>query len=438
MTFRANYPDLQPSLQLNFSRGRMDPRVTFTRASTATRTNAAGLIETVASGAPRFDYDPVTLACKGLLIEEARTNLLIQSNDISNAAFSKTNVVATANTTASPSGAMDAALVVDNATSAEHYFQQNCTTATNQTYTQSIFVKAGTSAGFSFMVVSIGASVTTSVITFGQSGGVFTQTSGLVGLITAASVVAVAGGWYRCSVTYTLDGTVTAHLMRIYPKVAGIYVGTGVGAYFWGAQLEAGSTATRYQSITTATDYDTVGFPHYLKFDGVDDSMATASTVDFTATDKMTLFAGARKLSDATKFAMVCESSNSVNVNSGTFALTLPQDAATVAGVYSRGSQESMRKAETAIAPSTVVVSARLRIATDTNEVKVNGGTAVTGAADQGTGNYGNYPLFIGARNSSSLFFSGNIYSLIIRGELSSDAQIINAETYVNSKTGAY
>jgi hypothetical protein len=55
-----------------------------------------------------------------------------------------------------------------------------------------------------------------------------------------------------------------------------------------------------------------------------------------------------------------------------------------------------------------------------------------------GTGNFGNYPLFIGARDNTSLFFSGNIYSLIIRGALSSDAQIINAETYVNSKTGAY
>jgi len=234
------------ALSLNFSDPSLfDPRITFTRASGATRIKSDGTLELVGNDVPRISYDAAS-GKMGLLIEEARTNLLIQSNDISNAAFSKTNVVATANTTASPSGAMDAALVVDNATSAEHYFQQNCTTATNQTYTQSIFVKAGTSAGFSFMVVSIGASVTTSVITFGQSGGVFTQTSGLVGLITAASVVAVAGGWYRCSVTYTLDGTVTAHLMRIYPKVAGIYVGTGVGAYFWGAQLEAGAFPTSY------------------------------------------------------------------------------------------------------------------------------------------------------------------------------------------------
>ena len=36
-------------------------------------------------------------------------------------------------------------------------------------------------------------------------------------------------------------------------------------------QLEYGSAATRYQRVNTATDYDWVGFPIYLKYDGVDD-----------------------------------------------------------------------------------------------------------------------------------------------------------------------
>ncbi len=51
--------------------------ITFTRAgATATRVNSSGLIETVAADTPRIDYDPVTLACKGLLIEEARTQAI--------------------------------------------------------------------------------------------------------------------------------------------------------------------------------------------------------------------------------------------------------------------------------------------------------------------------------------------------------------------------
>src|SRR5580765_5882879 len=74
-----------PSLDLNFMvPGVLDPRITFTRASTATYTDMSGTIQSVAVNAPRWDYDPVTLALRGLLIEEARTNLLLQSGDMSN------------------------------------------------------------------------------------------------------------------------------------------------------------------------------------------------------------------------------------------------------------------------------------------------------------------------------------------------------------------
>lgn len=63
------------SLNVNFAGAdTLDPRITFTRASTATRVNASGVLESVAIDGPRFDYDPVTLAPKGLLIEEQRTN----------------------------------------------------------------------------------------------------------------------------------------------------------------------------------------------------------------------------------------------------------------------------------------------------------------------------------------------------------------------------
>jgi hypothetical protein len=52
----------------------LDPRITFSRTTTGTRFNSAGTLESVAIDGPRFDYDPVTLAARGLLIEEQRTN----------------------------------------------------------------------------------------------------------------------------------------------------------------------------------------------------------------------------------------------------------------------------------------------------------------------------------------------------------------------------
>ena len=69
-----------PSLDLNFMEpGSLDPRITFTRGSTATYFDATGTMQTVSGNTPRWDYDPVTHALRGLLIEEARTNVLLNS-----------------------------------------------------------------------------------------------------------------------------------------------------------------------------------------------------------------------------------------------------------------------------------------------------------------------------------------------------------------------
>ena len=59
----------------------------FTRASTATRVNADGLIESVASGVPRIDYTGG--GCGKLLLEPQRTNLLTYSEDFSDASWIK-------------------------------------------------------------------------------------------------------------------------------------------------------------------------------------------------------------------------------------------------------------------------------------------------------------------------------------------------------------
>ena len=79
MSIQQNFPAISPSLSLNFARSKtLEPRITFTRTSTATRVNGQGLIEVVSADTPRFDhsYDPVsgTVKSLGLLIEEQRVN----------------------------------------------------------------------------------------------------------------------------------------------------------------------------------------------------------------------------------------------------------------------------------------------------------------------------------------------------------------------------
>lgn len=69
-----------PKMAVDFTTAVTDPRVVTTRANnTATRFNSSGVIEIVNANLPRYDYDPVTLVCLGQLIEETRTNLLLNS-----------------------------------------------------------------------------------------------------------------------------------------------------------------------------------------------------------------------------------------------------------------------------------------------------------------------------------------------------------------------
>ena len=100
MSNLPNFPILRPSLLLDFANSKqVDPRITFTRASTATYYDAQGVLRTAASGVPRIDHDPVTGECSGLLIEEARTNLLLNSTiDGANLVTQTVTVTAVAHT----------------------------------------------------------------------------------------------------------------------------------------------------------------------------------------------------------------------------------------------------------------------------------------------------------------------------------------------------
>ena len=68
------------TLNLDFTGGSLDPRVVLTRsAATATYINSSGYVASAAVNEARFDYDPTTLAAKGLLIEGSATNYLLRS-----------------------------------------------------------------------------------------------------------------------------------------------------------------------------------------------------------------------------------------------------------------------------------------------------------------------------------------------------------------------
>ena len=199
---------------------------------------------------PRFDHDPVTLACKGLLIEESRTNMLVQSEDFTITQWAKTGVTITGNTTTAPDSLNTGDLLSEDTNSSVHAVQQTGYTLTaSQSYTASVFAKAGSHTSFQISL-SVTAFGTGLFANFVLTGGGSVGTSNGV----TARIESFPNGWYRCSVTIS---SVTGGVGGSVAVVANnnnssasrnvSYLGTGAQVvYIWGAQLEAGSFATSY------------------------------------------------------------------------------------------------------------------------------------------------------------------------------------------------
>ena len=201
------------------------------------------------------------------------------------------------------------------------------------------------------------------------------------------------------------------------------------------AQLELGSTATAYQRVGTAFDVTEAGVPtvHYVQYDGTDDSFSTSS-INFAATDKMSVFSGVRKLSDAAQGVLV-ELSATIASNNGSFLLAAPDGATATFGFDSKGTTQVDAVASSLTAPISRVVTGLADISGDRATIRINGVQADQDTGDQGTGNFGNYPLFIGRRNNASLPFNGRDYGIIVVGKAASAAEIAATESYLAART---
>ena len=179
---------------------------------------------------PRFDYDPVTLAPKGLLLEEQRTNLMTWSDDFSNVVWNKlASVTVTANTITSPDGTSNAD-TIESAGAAQVIYQTATVTA-NTVYTASVYVKLGT------MLVS-----EYKIAIYNATAGAFIAID-----ITPTAVVS-SSTWTR--IDYTFTTPVGCLSVRFYPVRITATVNATV--YLWGAQLEAGAFPTSYIPTTSA------------------------------------------------------------------------------------------------------------------------------------------------------------------------------------------
>ena len=180
---------------------------------------------------------------------------------------------------------------------------------------------------------------------------------------------------------------------------------------------------------------------YYLSFDGTDDWLQSAATINPGAVDKAQVFAGVRKLSDAA-IGMIVEASANVNSNSGALALWNGGTAAGGASYRfaSRGTSTAIVAPSGSYAsPITNVLTGLADISGDSGILRINGVQDGVSASDQGTGNYLTYTHFVGRRGGTSLPLNGRLYQIITRyGANLTAAQITQTEAWVNSRTGAY
>ena len=225
-------------------------------------------------------------------------------------------------------------------------------------------------------------------------------------------------------------------LSTMYQDAAGAIPVTDVGQPVGLIRDKSGRNNHAFQTNSASRPIlrkNAVTGANYLEFDGSDDFLQS-NNIDFTATDKVSLFTGVRRLSDAGVSIIAEFSTNSV-LNTNSFYLVALSNSALQ--FNSRGSGNSATTSSQRFpAPAPVVISSVGDISGKVSKIRANSGGYAVNVGDQGTGNYGNYPLYIGRRGGAALPFNGHIYGLIGIGKLVSDNEIVNIEKELAKRVG--
>jgi hypothetical protein len=240
-----------------------------TRATTATRVNASGFIEVVASGVPRLDYytSGGTAGCPALLVEPSGTNVVVQSqNWLANGwrddATANVTTVSATTGTLDPLGTYTANAISPTSGNTSHIKvgSDSAISFTSGTvYTASAFFKQGVGNAGRYIQIAW------PLLRFaGNTFANFDLQLGTVALVTGSTVTAgienYGNGWYRCRCTNTCisTGTNNGISMPLIETSGATRLPTFTGTttdvlYGWGAQTETGSIATSYIPTTTTS-----------------------------------------------------------------------------------------------------------------------------------------------------------------------------------------
>jgi hypothetical protein len=216
-------------------------------------------LTTATTNVPRIDYNPITGACNGLLVEQASTNLILQSNFGSNPNwYTPGSPTVTANAATSPDGTTNAVLWT-RITTAASFIGHNIGSkaASALVYTFSVFVKA--SVGNYVALRTQGTYPARADVVFNLSSGTISTAAIATSTFTGASatIQALSNGWYRVSLTATSDTNTDIQGYISFNSGGGVIDATdsvsNSAGYLYGAQVEQLTFPTSYIATTAAT-----------------------------------------------------------------------------------------------------------------------------------------------------------------------------------------
>jgi len=225
----------------------------YTPTTTQPIINYIPVLETAASGVARFDHNPTTFESLGLLIEEQRTNLILQSEDL-DTTWTETRATLSLNSVVAPNGALTADRLIASADNNTHFSSQTFTgTAASHTFT--VYAKA---SGLNHVALRLFNGTSQVGLAY------YNLSTGATGTDTAgpAAITSVGNGYCRCSLTATLaaSASCTADIQLANADNTNSFIGNAFdGVTLWGTQVELGAFATSYiptvaSQVTRAAD----------------------------------------------------------------------------------------------------------------------------------------------------------------------------------------
>lgn len=191
-----------------------------------------------------------------------------------------------------------------------------------------------------------------------------------------------------------------------------------------------------YQRVVDPNTYDTVFFPPYLRFDGVDDWLQTAN-VDFSGVSAVLVMAAVRQLSDASR-GIIVELGASGYGQPGSFNIEQAWFSPNWSSSYSGATGSSTVTEPGIAAPASAVVGSYADQGAPSIQLRYQGRARAPSTAAVGGGGFLNAPVYIGRRGGSSLAANMRLYGLLVRGGPAADNQVAAVGKRLNQQARIY